>query len=415
MKVWSSSPAATSRAPAALTPPQERDHWLRCRQFAGAGWAIAIHTPDPHVRRRIDDLFAAMPPAPAGTCAPALDIWLAARDELGPDGIEPWYDLWIGEQFELSTRRLWRCEDRLLARMNRATLDADSTRLHLHAGLVSNDRDTVLIVGPSGSGKSTLVAALALAGWTYHADEMVAIDLASISADGYPRPLTLKRSGFGLFGDLPTLVTARSESSREQAHVPPSEVGGRAGAGAGLPTAIINVGHTAGPPSIEPLPAIDALLGMVGEALDLERAGQAAMDALIELAARVPAFALRSGQVALTIDALTATLDRTQPPRPAAASLTRDHGSPSCFAETTIGWAIGDEGVLYDLEGGTVVRLDRSAVEASRALATNDSVDRAADQLASLTGTDRSTMRADLDAFVSELTVAGMVPLPSDA
>ena len=70
-----------------------------------------------------------------------------------------------------------------------------STVLRSHA-----PEGVVVLAGASGSGKSTLAAAATLHGWGYVADEVAAVDPATLVASPYHRPIGLRRQGAEALG-----------------------------------------------------------------------------------------------------------------------------------------------------------------------------------------------------------------------
>jgi len=303
---------------------------------------------------------------------PRRDIHISCEVEQPDGGPGPWFELWIDDRYELSSRWLWRCEDRVLGRLNRWTLDATPDRLHLHAGLVSRNDHAVLVVGPSGAGKSTLVAALVLDGWTYHTDEMIGIDLATGALHGHPRALTLKPGSWGLF-ELPTLRDARRMPSRARAHLPPGELGGASSDAIESCTTIVFVRPGNAWPALETMAPVQAAAGLMAESLDAERAGPAGMQRIVELASTTPSFSLTTGELDATVGLLRPALtgerrspvsaDRFGPPL---------SGSASAFHAAVLGWAIGNAGLLYDTNTGTLLQLDHMGAETSRLLFSSD-------------------------------------------
>ena len=98
----------------------------------------------------------------------------------------------------------------LIARMNRARLDAEPESLHLHAATVTRDSNSAVLLGKSGSGKSTLTALLVSAGWTYQTDEMTGIDPermvgSSPALVSHPKPVSLKGDSMDLFDSLSSM------------------------------------------------------------------------------------------------------------------------------------------------------------------------------------------------------------------
>lgn len=75
-------------------------------------------------------------------------------------------------------------------------------RVLLHAGTLTLDGATLLLVGTSGAGKTTLTAALLAVGARYLSDEFAVLDPATRSVAAYAKPLTVKRGARGIIAEL---------------------------------------------------------------------------------------------------------------------------------------------------------------------------------------------------------------------
>ncbi len=84
--------------------------------------------------------------------------------------------------------------------LNQGAISHDSDLLLLHAAVLANGEDGVLVAAPSGSGKSTLAAGLLTRGFDYLSDEVGALDLASMRLHAYPKPLSLEASSLDQLG-----------------------------------------------------------------------------------------------------------------------------------------------------------------------------------------------------------------------
>jgi hypothetical protein len=92
--------------------------------------------------------------------------------------------------------------ERFLATLNELVLD-EFTGVAIHAGVVAQGRDAIVIPGPSGAGKSTLVAACLRAGFAYVSDEALCVDRFTLGVIPYPRPLMLSAASAGLVARKP--------------------------------------------------------------------------------------------------------------------------------------------------------------------------------------------------------------------
>jgi len=169
----------------------------------------------------------------------------------------------------------------LLARLERALVHA--------AAVVAPDGHAWLLAGDARSGKSTTCATLAAAGWGYVSDDQVVLAAREdgVEVEGWLRPFHLDRNGEG------------GEPTGERREVPPAELG-LAGwrrtarlAGVILPTVAARE-----PTVLTPVPAADALAGLVRQSpwLLACRDAAPAVLALLGRAVAAGAFSLRLGR-----------------------------------------------------------------------------------------------------------------------
>lgn len=153
----------------------------------------------------------------------------------------------------------------------------------LHAGGVrSPSGEVVVLPAPSGSGKSTLTAALITAGWDYLSDEAIGIRVGSCVAVGYPKPLALSpgsQVSVGLepstFEDV-TPVELRTDVELLDGNV-------------GVVDRVVLPTFVAGAErAVTTLSPQQALIELLANALNLANVGQSGLDALCDLAERVP-------------------------------------------------------------------------------------------------------------------------------
>jgi len=238
--------------------------------------------------------------------------------------------------------------------INRRVLDAEPSWLHLHAGAVRKDERTVLVVGTSMSGKSTLVAQLVADGWAYLSDEQVGVT-SDGHVLGYPRPITLRSASFGFFPSV--LDEASTHPPPDRVEVPPSALGAVYRGPSTRPVLIVrpDVGSDGQP---EQLSSALALQALFGETLDLERAGQAGVDALVALVSHAPCYSLPGRRLAenvQTIGELAAAA--TQPGQPPLHDCT--DSTERVRASHTQGWLFPDGSAsLYHLEQGVLAMID---------------------------------------------------------
>lgn len=197
-------------------------------------------------------------------------------------------------------------------------LCASDRDLHAaHGAFVARDGRGALLVGDSGTGKSTAALCCAEAGFTYLADDWVAIGWArdntvvghSLYNSIALEPAQVDRFPWLRAHAIPPTSATDLKSLALLAEVFPGRVGSRANIGA------IVLPRLAGDTDSRVRPATkkDALLTMTRSAICSmrPRAGRAAVDAMTRLAQQVPAFWLEVGrdlrQIAPRIDEILAT------------------------------------------------------------------------------------------------------------
>ncbi len=164
--------------------------------------------------------------------------------------------------------------------------------LTLHSGGVqAPDGSIVLLPAVSGSGKTTLTAALVQAGWGYLSDEAVGVRAGSLLAVPYPKPLVLD----------PTSRAALGLPEAESPNVAPRELrpGGTVLVGEVGPVArVVLPRYESGAPlRSEDLAPQEAVIAILEHALNLARVGVAGLEALCQLAERVPVQRLVHGGI----------------------------------------------------------------------------------------------------------------------
>ena len=172
------------------------------------------------------------------------------------------------------------------------------TCLALHAGgVVGPAGQVVVLPGISGSGKTTLTAALVRDGFGYLSDEAVGILPSTLEALSYAKPLVLDASSQAALGLTPQPspnVMVDQLRDGAAADGPPGPVDRLL-----LPT--FEAGAEA---DLRPLTGIDAFLALAEHALNLRSAGQPGLDALAQLAERVPCHRLVHGGSADAVAAI---------------------------------------------------------------------------------------------------------------
>ena len=161
------------------------------RSFQAGAARFAVRCRSDDVRALLERLFAEMATGVDSASSTEISLW---ETEAGTVGIENQVSSSLPAQAALTS---------VVTTVTRLSLDADPDRLHLHcAGLARAGRG-ILISAPSGTGKSTLTGALMLDGWSYVSDgDWYALERASCTAYGFPKPLMIKPGGGELLPEL---------------------------------------------------------------------------------------------------------------------------------------------------------------------------------------------------------------------
>lgn len=256
-------------------------------------------------------------------------------------------------------------EEAVTRRINRMVLDAETDRLHLHAGAVAREGSVVLVVGTSGSGKSTLVAKLVADGWTYLSDEQLGV-LDGGRLVPYPRPMTLRRGSWSL---LPGLVPDDLDDVIERYEVAPGLVGSVQLDESVVPDLVVTPDLTQESTSVSALSAASAIGALLRDTLDLERAGRAGFDRLVELATCAPMVRIAGTSLDATVVAIEAEIRAGT--TAATCTETVEPVAGSIVAPAAEAWQFSDgSAMVYDDESGSLAELDSAGFQAWHALAT---------------------------------------------
>ncbi len=177
--------------------------------------------------------------------------------------------------------------DEIVRTLNRAALDADADHLHLHAGAASSNGRVALVVAPSGGGKTTTVTALGLRDWAYLSDEMVTVSRDNLSVSAFPKPLSIKNSGFDPISNLLGLAeTDASDRSQSGWQLAASSLG-ISTATEGIPKLIVILeSAAAGPLPPQAISPGTVLVNLVEQSMDFDRFGPDALGVLASLVSR---------------------------------------------------------------------------------------------------------------------------------
>ncbi|HMS49429.1 MAG: PqqD family peptide modification chaperone [Candidatus Microthrix subdominans] len=159
-----------------------------------------------------------------------------------------------------------------------------------HAGAVrSPDGQLVLLPAPSGNGKSTLTGAFVAAGWDYLGDEAIGVRPGSGMAVGYPKRLAIDASSRAVL-NLPESDGGDLDPAEINADV--VRLDGDVGP---VNRVVLPTYEEGAEATLQRLEPHEAVVELLANTLNLARAGQAALDAVCDLAATVPVERLTHG------------------------------------------------------------------------------------------------------------------------
>lgn len=260
---------------------------------------LAFRTPAARVRITFDHASGDQRPALATTfrCFAPLDEGDAVDLTLAIRRREPGWDVEVGPTGASHVPTPPRLRSHLVSLLNRAHLDHDPGRSHLHGGAVTAGGGAAVVLGHSGSGKSTLVADLVRRGAAYLSDEVVGLDQEG-GALGYPKPVTVKSGTWPQLADLVGGLDVQDDLAEgHRWELPPDLLGAVAVADRAVPVRVTALGtwdpDLVPPIEVEPLDPVDAVLALAEHSLDLDRDPVLGLRTLSTLAARAPAFRLR--------------------------------------------------------------------------------------------------------------------------
>jgi hypothetical protein len=183
--------------------------------------------------------------------------------------------------------------------------------LDIHAGVVSDGTQCVVLPAPPGSGKSTLTASLVHAGFEFFSDEIALLQDATLHVFPVPLAICIKDAGIDALADrfpqVRTLPLHRRGDGKRVAYLsPPAQR--RPSTEHPRPVRALVFPHFArgASTSLEPLPRAQALQRLmsqcmvVAEPLTVDR-----VETLVRWVAGVPCYALEYGSTDGAIDAMT--------------------------------------------------------------------------------------------------------------
>lgn len=318
---------------------------------------VVVRCPSATFRDAVEALLADLLPGDDSD-----PVTIHVHEELGTDR----FTVGVGEP-----GREERSADATLAELvtvvSRLALDTDPGRLHLHTAALSLEDRGILVVASSGTGKSTLAAALALHGWTYVSDEMVALDDDGSRASGFPKPLVIDTHSATLLGQP---VDARVHLAADDGAEWCLPAGGLPAPIADElePVAVVFLdrsteGSTDTPPIVTPIHPADAIVALMGQTLDAERYGADAVLVLARLAARCRCVRMTVGPLdasVAAVDELVGAPHERQQVRELVDADESDVAVHWRVPERVRSVVTGDRAVVHDTVGGTIVALDEA-------------------------------------------------------
>jgi hypothetical protein len=162
--------------------------------------------------------------------------------------------------------------------------------LFLHSAALAWQDRAVLLVGESGGGKSTTAFALLHEGFRYLSDELAPIDLRAMSVVPYPHALCLKA--------VPESYALPPEALDLGAtiHVPPCALPGGT-VHEPRPLSAIFILAPVGGPALRPMRPAEAAARLYTHVLNALAHPNQGLDAVLDVADRVPCFALARGEL----------------------------------------------------------------------------------------------------------------------
>ena len=260
--------------------------------------------------------------------------------------------------------------DQLMHVLLRSTLDRETDRLHLHAGLVSIDGAGVLIAGYPGSGKSTFVTALVEAGYNYHTDESVGVDRGG-RLTPFPKPISLLNGSHSAFARFDPRQTGLGAATDSVWYLPASAIRKSPAPRAPAPSLLVILRYEQNSPlEVEDLHPAHATRLLLSDSADSERIGADGLHIAAQLCARVRCVTMRYGELQPAV-ATIGTLVRDQGKRSSDvaplrfnAAVSRDTGDLRGFVEPVRGLSgcvVDGRCLLRQPGDGSIVELDEAS------------------------------------------------------
>ena len=200
--------------------------------------------------------------------------------------------------------------DRLITEVGRRAVASAHPYVVIHAGAVSHGGRGILMPAPPDHGKSTLTTALVRAGCAFLSDEAAPIAPRTGTVWPFPRPIMLSPGSLAALPGLAETLPDDRGFRNYQFHLTCEDV--RAGS-MGEPSSVDLIVAPRYEPraatALEPLAGAEALLTLVTQCLNFDRAGASALPILGSLVEGASCYRLTTGDASAAVDAILGLID----------------------------------------------------------------------------------------------------------
>jgi hypothetical protein len=253
--------------------------------------SFTVRTNDRTLARYIDRVLGAL-------FAPVEATFTYSLIDRGEDTPER-YALYAGEEGIAFSQSGFYVLAMLLWRINRSAV-ADSDHVILHAGAVAIGGRAIVLPARSGSGKSTLVAGLVRAGAQYLTDEATAIDVQSLAALRYPRPISVAGDSKVALADLAPSVDpdVKDRYVGDDWHLDPRGIRSDSISAPAPPVLVVAPSYEAGVlTELTPMTRAEALVTLVEHSFNVNEHGRAGFETLAAVVQRCACYRLVAGDL----------------------------------------------------------------------------------------------------------------------
>jgi hypothetical protein len=268
--------ASASRAPCPLTVALDGHH-------------VLVYSTIPEVVAGVESIFAHMLAQEPAHVVGRLEVRRSGEG----------YSLWDREEKQLARGSLWTVLDALRHQAAQYLIVARRDLIWFHAAAAAKNGQAVMLLGAFGHGKSTLVTSLCAHGWTYFSDDLVPLDPTSNRILSFPQtPMIREDAGRNIDRDV------LYKLSKTQVQIDSTAVGREPAP----VSAFFFPAYSKGPAArLEPCSPANAVLGLMGNCLNLKSHEGALVPYLCDLVKSRAAFRLpfSNGQAAAQLVAGT--------------------------------------------------------------------------------------------------------------